>query len=275
MMPARTNFSRVAGVLPALHGLLRGADYEFTTNSGVNKAGLCMSDPERPAGAPGGAFPSTHWTHLLQASGGTVLRAEALDALTRRYWRSIREYLRARVHCDHTADDLTQEFFRKRVLEGSLLQQVDRARCRRFRSFLALVLDRFVIDEFVRKRAHREHLGQLIEDVPDPAARTAEARLDDAWRADLVSAALDRLERELRAQNKGEQFEVFRQYFLTEDQEPDYQALAGRFGVTAPAISGTLQRAKKRLREILREAVSETVDPEEVEEEWTWLFHRT
>ncbi len=222
--------------------------------------------------APFDRFPTTQWTQIVQAGSLDLERLAALDTLARRYWRPIREFIRARVGCDHAADDLTQEFFQRRILEGHLLQKVDRARCRRFRTFLTFVLDRFVIDEYFRKSNRKLVLGRSLTGVEDPAAIDAENALDESWRAELLTDSFRRLEKEMREQDMGVCFEVFRDYFLIEGDGPDYRILAERFNLTAPGVSGCLQRSKKRLREILRAAVEATVDPEELEAEWTWLF---
>ena len=104
-------------------------------------------------------------------------------------------------------------------------------------------------------------------------APAPDAALDAAFRAELVARATERLEAELRAAGRATTFALFRDYFLAGDDDLDYRTLAERHGVSTVAVSNDLMYAKRRLRALLREEVSETVaDPEALEEELRWLF---
>jgi RNA polymerase sigma-70 factor (ECF subfamily) len=229
-----------------------------------------------PPPAHGTSFPSTRWSRLLAAPG-----ERDLEALARAYWRPIRAWLAARFRLrDDDADDLAQEAFAW-LLATRLLDKVDPARGR-FRAFLKTSLARFAIERFRRDGAAKRGGGRAHEsldaaaDVADAAAASPDARLDEAWRRELIERAREELERELVAAGRREHWLLFRDWFLDEGEgEPDQAELARRHGVTKVDVSNRLAYAKRRFRELLRAQVSETVrDEEELREELRWLFGR-
>ena len=91
-------------------------------------------------------------------------------------------------------------------------------------------------------------------------------------RRELTNPAVDSLEVELRDRGKGVAFEVFRDYFLTED-DLDYATVAKRYRITTVDVSNHLSYAKKRYRAHLRLAVLETVQNDaDLRAELAWLF---
>ena len=219
------------------------------------------------------AFPSTRWSRIL-AHGGE----RDLEALARDYWRPIRAYLAARLRCgDDAAADLTQEAFAW-MLATRFFERADPERGR-FRGLLKTALARFAVERLRRESADKRGGGRVherldvVHERADPAARTPDQALDDAWRAELLAHALERLEQELTASGRRAYFQVFRDYFLTEDDAPDYASLAQRHGISTTDVSNWLGYAKRRYRECLRALVLETVGGEdELREELAWLF---
>jgi RNA polymerase sigma-70 factor (ECF subfamily) len=227
-----------------------------------------------PPSAPGESFPSTRWSRLLAAPG-----ERDLEALARAYSRPIRAWLAARFRLrEDAADDLAQEAFAW-LLATRLLDKADPARGS-FRGFLKTALARFAIEEFRRDAAAKRGGGRAHEPldaaagVADDAAPSPDARLDDAWRRELVERARAELERELADGGRRQHWLLFRDWFL-DDAAPDYETLARRHGVTKVDVSNRLAYAKRRFREVLRAQVAETVrDEEELGEELAWLFGR-
>jgi DNA-directed RNA polymerase specialized sigma24 family protein len=219
------------------------------------------------------AFPSTRWSRIL-AHGGE----RDLEALARAYWRPIQADLAARLRCgDDAAADLTQEAFAW-MLATRFFERADPARGR-FRGLLKTALARFALERLRRESADKRGGGRVHEPLDagheraDPDARTPDQALDDAWRRELVETALARLEEELTAGGRRAYFEVFRDYFLTEDDEPNYAVLAQRHGISTTDVSNWLGYAKRRYRECLRALVLETVGgQDELSEELAWLF---
>lgn len=227
-------------------------------------------------------FPTTRWSRILRVEGAEGTRAPDLDALARAYWRPVQAWLRASGGCagtDADADDAAQDFF-VWLIERARLARADPARGR-FRALLKTMLRHFAIDRERRRSAQKrggavDHLPLAsLEGSADVVARepAPDAALDAAFRAELVARATTRLEEELRAAGRATTFALFRDYFLASEEELDYRKLADRHGVTTVAVSNELMHAKRRLRALLREEVSETVeDPEALDLELRWLF---
>jgi RNA polymerase sigma-70 factor (ECF subfamily) len=227
-----------------------------------------------PPASHGASFPSTRWSRLLVAPD-----ERDLEALARAYYRPIRAWLAARFRLrEHDADDLAQEAFAW-MLSTRLLDKADPARGR-FRGFLKTSLARFAIDRFRRDEAAKRGAGRAHEPldaaagVADAAEPSPDARLDEAWRRELIDRAREELERELESTGRRQHWLLFRDWFLEEgDGEPDQAALARRHGVTKVDVSNRLAYAKRRFRELLRAQVAETVrDEEELRDELAWLF---
>ena len=101
---------------------------------------------------------------------------------------------------------------------------------------------------------------------------TPDEALDQAWKAELLTRATDRLQELYAGEGKKVVFDVFQDYFLA-DSELDYTQVAEKYAITNSTVSNHLTRAKKRLYEVLRELVSETVlGAGELEEEMAQLF---
>lgn len=225
-------------------------------------------DDRRPA------FPSTRWSRILAPGGG-----RDLDALARAYWRPIQSYLAARTRCSaDDANDLAQEAFAW-LLASGLLDRADPARGR-FRGFLKKALANFAAEQWRKANARKRGGAVAIESLDaggataepvDPAGRTPDQVLDDAWRRELLERAQERLRVELEGNGRARHWALFHDRFLT--GEADYAILAARHGVTRTDVSNWLDHAKRRYRALLRDAVADTVgDEQELQEELRWLF---
>ena len=99
-------------------------------------------------------FPSTHWSVLARASAsGETAGHEALEALCRRYWTPLNQFIRSRGYSEAEAEDLTQEFL-LHLLEHSTLRKPDPLRGK-FRSFLLGALMKFLSHERERQLAQK------------------------------------------------------------------------------------------------------------------------
>jgi len=110
----------------------------------------------RGEAAPAQVFVTTHWSVVLAAAGSDPPRAQAaLSQLCRVYWYPIYHFVRRQGYSTHDAQDFTQEFF-ARLLEKNWVARADQSRGR-FRSFLLLVLKRFLAVEW--RKANTEKRG--------------------------------------------------------------------------------------------------------------------
>src|SRR5437660_6740085 len=96
--------------------------------------------------------------------------APALAKLCQTYWNPIYSYVRRSGHSPEDAKDLTQEFF-ARLLEKDYLKAVDREKGK-FRSFLLLVLKRFLANEYDKANRQKRGGGREIFSLAEADAET-------------------------------------------------------------------------------------------------------
>jgi len=230
-------------------------------------------------------FPSTCWSKFLAAPAGDgESRRVAATALAERYWRSIFAYVRSRwSRSTEDAQDLTQAFFLW-MMETDFVDKADPRRGR-FRAFVKSALDHFVMKEHRDRQAAKRGGGRLslpfgsgagdlaALGVPDPSLVSADEALDRTWRNELMAEAAARLEKELRAEQRDAQFELFRAYHLSKGEPPSMAALAASHGLTEGVVKGQLVEAKRRYRAALTDVVAETVSTDrDLREELESLF---
>src|SRR5215216_4283744 len=97
------------------------------------------------------AFTTTHWSVVLEAQGESPAAQEALEKLSRIYWRPIYSFVRRQGIGADDAQDLTQGFFAS-LLEHRNLDAV-RKEQGRLRSYLLGALKYFLGEERRREMA--------------------------------------------------------------------------------------------------------------------------
>jgi len=116
------------------------------------------SESARPSEA---WFLTTHWSVVLSARAQPSSQSAAtLEILCRTYWHPLYAYVRRQGHSPADAQDLTQEFF-ARLLQKDYLHSVARAKGK-FRTFLLVMLKRFLADEWDKARAQKRGGGQVF-----------------------------------------------------------------------------------------------------------------
>jgi len=233
-------------------------------------------------------FPTTRWSRILTPEGDHEARKAAWTELARTYWKPVFAYVRTRwARTDEEALDGAQEFFLW-MMSRDFLERADPARGR-FRGLVKVALSNFLRDlerkrRTLRRGGERTFLsfgagggdGERELPVLDPAdtrGKSPEDVLDDVWRAEVLARATRALEDELCGQGKELTFRVFQEYFLSDEDEVEYSALAARHGIKASDVSNHLQAAKRRFRAVLKATVADTVtDRDELEGELAWLF---
>ena len=204
-------------------------------------------------------------------------RRQALSDLLERYLPALRSYLRAKWKLSvDRADDLLHTFVVRKVIEQDFVRRADRARGR-FRTFLATALDRFVISEFRRERAHGGAAGRPVSFADQPtreeqAAPFAPDTFDVAWARHALGLALRRTHGECIAGGRHDVWGVFEGRVLRpqlEDAEPvPLDELVRRFDLASPEqASNLLITAKRMFARNLRAVVAEFAGADDVEEE--------
>lgn len=249
-----------------------------------------MSTPVSSAPAPedctkgrAPAFVTTHWSVVLAAAHADTTKAQAaLEQLCRAYWYPIYHFIRRQGRSEHDAQDLTQEFF-ARLLEGNWVAHADQARGR-FRSFLLMVLKRFLAAEWHRanaqKRAGDRHCLPLPLDTAEtryhgePAdTSTPDQAFEKQWALTLLEMVLRQLRGEYEQDGKGRLFEALKPCLMGSRETQPYAALAAALEMSEGAVKVAVHRLRERYRDRLKAEIAHTVtSPAEVEPEMRHLF---
>jgi DNA-directed RNA polymerase specialized sigma24 family protein len=207
-------------------------------------------------------FPSTRRSVVAALAGGDErVREDAWEALARAYWRPVHAYLCRRWRADpDDAQDLAQEFF-SRAQARQFFAAYDPGRAR-FRTFLRVCLDRFVMRE--REAASRQKRGggvrvlSLHQDsgalpAPDPADPDAdpEAQFQREWVRALFAEAVEHLRARSASRGRSTAFEIFVAYDLEGSDAPDrpsYDALARRHNIPVTQVTNHLSAMRRDFR---------------------------
>ena len=233
--------------------------------------------PEAPA------FVTTHWSVVLAAARSDTTRAQAaLEHLCRIYWYPIYHFVRRQGHSIHDAQDLTQAFF-ARLLEKHWIADADQSRGR-FRSFMLLMLKRFLVAEW-RKATARKRIGNL-QALPlpwdiaetrytrEPADnRTPEQAFEKQWALTLLETVVRELGADYERDGNGRLFEVLKPSLTGSRETQPYADLASALNMSEGAVRVAVHRLRERYRERLKTEVAHTVSsPADVENELRHLF---
>lgn len=221
-----------------------------------------MQDTLGPCG-----FPTTHW-NVIAAAGDVTSTAmkEAWEQLAQAYWRPLYGHARRRGYHHEDARDLVQGFF-ARMIEKPIVQAAQPARGR-FRTFLLASLDHFLANEYDRRMTLKR--GGRLEFIPlsetrdrtgaEPAASSSEEGFDRDWADCIMARALGRLESEFAHEGKLAHYAVLSQFLVQFAFPGDYEAAAAKLGLRPEWMPKLVFRLRQRLRKLVREEVSQTVN---------------
>jgi RNA polymerase sigma-70 factor (ECF subfamily) len=228
-------------------------------------------------------FVTTRWSVILAAGGVDTTQArEAISCLCKTYWYPLYAYVRRQGHSPENAQDLTQEFFAN-LLAHNWVARADRHKGR-FRSFLLMVLKRFLANEWEKaktlKRGGQVRLVPLLLDTAEtrysqePAdTSTPEEVFEKQWALTLLQTVLQRLRQEYARKGKGELFSRLEPSLVGSRETQPYGSLAAELGMTEGAVKVAVSRLRERYRKYLREEIAHTVaSPVQVDEELRHLF---
>jgi RNA polymerase sigma-70 factor (ECF subfamily) len=237
------------------------------------------NESENPTGGQAQRlFVTTRWSVVLSARDKTSPdSAAALETLCRSYWYPLYAFVRGSGYSPADAQDLTQEFF-ARLLAKDFLKAATPEKGR-FRTFLRMVLKRFLIHEWERARAQKRGGGQphLAFDTTlaeqrfqgERAEAMAPDRLYDRhWALALLEEAMARLDHEYAAMGKATELAHLKPHLTAARGEIPYREIAAALGTSEGAARVAAHRLRRRFREVFRAMVADTVStPEEVEGE--------
>jgi len=230
--------------------------------------------PERSS-----AFPTTQWSMVLKAGARLDQQAhDALEALCRNYWYPLYVFARREGRDHHEAEDSIQEY----MAELLSADGIERARPERgrFRTFLLTGLRNFLTDKWRRTQAQKRGGGQNVVSLaiseagerycPEPrdTALTPEQSFDRNWALGLIDRAVSDVRAEYQRGQRGTVFDALAPMVWGNVRPNSFELEAARLGMTVPAFTVALHRARRRLGERLRSLVAETVaEPSEVDAE--------
>ncbi len=231
----------------------------------------------------GASFATTHWSVILEADHeDTARRRAALEKLCQTYWAPVYAFIRRSGHGVEDAQDLTQGFF-EQLLKRHALRNLD-PRKGKFRSFLLVVLRRFLINEAKRAGATKRGGGrtplaleaQVAEDrflVQTVTQFSPEQLFDRNWALAVMDQAFARLRSEFEQQGLTGRFERLKAFLWNEGDGEQY----GKAGETLSLSSGAVKMAVHRLRhrygELLRQEIGCTVEtPSDIDAEMRYLL---
>lgn len=231
-----------------------------------------------PESAAPGVFATTRWTVILRAAEtSSPGSGEALSEVCRAYWYPLYAYVRRQGFDVHTAQDLTQGFFAK-LVEKNYLSATDRQRGR-FRWFLLSAFKCFLANEWDRVRARKRGGGERPLSLEQMTAEeryraepvdtlSADLIYDRRWALDLLARARSRLEQEFRAAGKETRHALLKGYLPGETPACSQAEAAQRLGLQENAVKQEVHRMKRRLGELIRDEVAQTVaSPDDVDDE--------
>ena len=150
-------------------------------------------------------FLTTHWSIIedVGLSGDEKNRA-LIGLLIKTYWKPVYCYLRRRGYGNEQAKDLTQGFFQEVVLGRKLIEKAEQTKGR-FRSFLLVALNRYVIDvqneQAAQKRIPKNKLVSLdriaLLELPEPFT---DLEPEDCFNYAWVTSLLEHVLKEVRTQ---------------------------------------------------------------------------
>lgn len=184
------------------------------------------------------------------------VRRDAFGQIAAAYWKPVYKYLRLRWQApDDDAADLTQGFL-ARAFEKEFFESYD-PRKSRFRTFLRVCLDRFVMNE--RQAAQAQRRGGGIATVPidlvaveaelsrhDPAA-PAETLLDREFLRELVARTAADVRAECERTGRLQAYRAFERYDLA-DSDVSYADLAAELGAPVSQITNWLAAVRRMFR---------------------------
>ncbi len=233
--------------------------------------------PQRPV------FATTRWSVVLAAGRNDTTHARAaLEKLCQTYWYPLYAYVRRRGNSPEDAQDLTQEFFAQ-LLERQSLAHADPNRGR-FRSFLLMAMNHFLVNEWKKARAEKHGGGRPVLSLDwaaaeerfdlEPADRSAPDRIfEKQWALALLGEVLTRLEREFQGEGKTDLFAALKQTLMGARESQPYAELATRLNMNESAVKVAVHRLRKRYRELVREEIAGTLDEsQDIEAEMRHLF---
>jgi RNA polymerase sigma-70 factor (ECF subfamily) len=240
---------------------------------------MATANPDDPPTAVRGRFASTHWSAVLAAARtASPEAAAAMEKLCQAYWYPLYAYLRRSGQATHAAQDLTQEFFARRVVSRRIFQGMQPADGR-FRSWLLTSLQNMVRNEWQKEQAAKRggahpHCSLDFESAEgrytaEPAHDlTPEKLYDRSCATVLMNLVADRLHEKYRLEGNADLFQELKIFLPGEHSTRSHAEVAARLGKSEDAIKMAVSRLRQEYGRQLRAEVKRLVNhPDAVDAE--------
>jgi RNA polymerase sigma-70 factor (ECF subfamily) len=204
-------------------------------------------------------FHTTQWSMILSAAEDS---GNAMERLCRSYWRPLYGYARRAGRTGHDAEDLVQGFLAK-VIEKQWLRTVKRD-AGPFRRYLQVAFKCYMLDEYDRSRAQKRGGGAATVPLDADEAEaffarelattdTPETAYERAWALEVFARARKALRDECAAAGRAEAHDAL-------ESGESYPVIAERLGMSVSAITSFAFRVRRRLQEMIRAEILQTVN---------------
>ncbi|MEZ5304086.1 MAG: ECF-type sigma factor [Verrucomicrobiales bacterium] len=241
----------------------------------IEEVGVRPHDPR--------CFPRTRWTIVAQAQNGDATEARrALETLCQQYWYPLYAYARWLGESAPDAEDVTQSFV-SHLIERDCFVRADASKGK-MRSFLCVMLKRFVIDERRKRQAIKRGGDARLLSLEGKEAEarfaqeliseeTPERLFERRWAKTVIQRVGDLLREDYASRGRGEVYDGMAK-FLSWNERPEAQKeTAKELGMSVGALRMNITRMRQRFGELLKLEVAETLlEGEDVEEECQYLF---
>ena len=227
------------------------------------------------------SFPSTRWS-VVGKTKEEPERYQALEDLCAAYWYPIYGFIRRVGYSPSDAEDSTQAFF-ARILAGELFGRADQSRGK-LRSFLLIVLKRFLADEKEKVRAQKRGGREQVISIDlvmaedqfskEPVSgSTPESLFERRWALTVLENVLLQLRREYGESDREEFFRTLEPFLAAPPTPDDYRKAAERLGMKEATLRVAVFRLRRRYGEVLRQQISDTLhSPADLAEELDHLM---
>lgn len=204
-------------------------------------------------------FPETRWTALRALTSGEAdARRLGWEVVSKLYWQPVQSYIRAKWSSgEQDANDATQNFF-AHVIERETFAKFEADKSR-FRHFLRVCLDRFLINEYKAGLAQKRG-GGLVSSIEesgkdggplDPAdPDSLDELFEQEWRRSLFEAAIRDVESLAVTDTAKQQFTLFRRYDIERGsaEKITYEDLAREFDLSVTTVTNHLHAMRTKVR---------------------------
>jgi RNA polymerase sigma-70 factor (ECF subfamily) len=205
-------------------------------------------------------FQTTRWSLIVAARDSPSQARTALEQLCRAYRPPVLAFVRRSGYGPGDAEDLTQAFF-LRFLERGWYAAADPSRGR-FRTLLLVSLRNFLHDQHAQAAALKRGAGKPTDaDILERIAggESPEEAFTRAWLGTVLARAMQHLEREWVRAGKRAQFEQLAPLLVEHAEASELRDIAAAAGVRSNTIAVQAHRMRRRLRQLVRLELLQTV----------------